>query len=132
MIRNMEWEGPFPQDCAVCREYDFTAPSEGGVRSKSDECGDLLAFDFWIPPKGLYSVKAILGIKDDASGCAWVYPAHKKSDLGEQLERWWEEAVVPSMHKIKRVCCDSEHVNMTAQVRTWFASKGVEFVPSPP
>ena len=77
LIVGMDWAGPFPRDCAVCRQFDFPAASEGGAREKSDEPGALMAFDFWIPPArlhALFSCKAVLGIRDDCLGMVWVYP----------------------------------------------------------
>ena len=136
MVKGMTWQGPFPDNCSVCKAYAFANPSEAKQRDRALEPGELLAFDFWIPPKeqqALYQCKAVLGIRDDATGHAWTFPLTTKADLEKGLELWWNSEVAAYPHiKVKRACCDHENVNLTAMVRDWFGVKGVKFVPSPP
>jgi len=136
LIKGLSWTGPFPHNCRICREYSFECASEQKTREKSDEPGELVAFDFWIPPKGqsaLFSVKAILGLRDAATGMCWTYALSTKADLVKQLDVWYNAEVAPNSHiTLVSCCCDHENVNLTAEVREWFAEKGVKFVPSPP
>jgi hypothetical protein len=136
LIKGIDWQGPFPHNCSICREYSFQQASEQKSRDKSDEPGQLVAFDFWIPPKSqsaLYSVKAMLGFRDDGTGMPWVYPVASKADLVKQCDVWYQAEVAPLKHvTLVECCCDHENVNLTEAAREWFADKGVKFVPSPP
>jgi hypothetical protein len=136
LVRGMTWQGPFPHNCKICREFTFPLASEALKREKEDAPGALISFDFWIPPMktaAMFSVKAVLGFRDASTGMPFVYPLSTKADLPKQCDVWYRTEVAPNAHvKLVACCCDHENVNLTTGVREWFASKGVKFVPSPP
>jgi len=97
----------------------------------------LIAFDLWIPPPSsgamFAGVKAVLGLRDDATGMVFVLILSSKADLAEQLEVWYKAEVASNPHvKLVECCCDNGAVNLTERARDWFAGKGVKLVPSPP
>jgi len=137
LMRGMNWSGMFPHNCRICLEYTCTKASEAKSRAeKSDEPGSLVAYDFWMPPAkqtALFSVKAVLGLRDEATGMPFCYPISSKADLVKILDVWYRVEVAPYEHiRLQACCCDNEAVNLTDVVREWFGSKGVKFVPSPP
>jgi len=115
----------------------MTVASEQKQRQKSNEAGRLVAYDFYIPPttaKAMFGgVKAVLGLRDDATGMVFVYPIASKADLVVVLDKWFEAEVASNSNiTLEECCCDHEAVNLTEKVRDWFAAKGVKMVPAPP
>lgn len=121
LLDGLEWHGQFPKNCKICQESYFPQASEQKGRVKSDEPGELISFDFFIPPakqSSLYSVKAILGLRDDCTGMPFTYALASKSDLVKQLDVWYNKEVAPNKHiTLRSCCCDHENVNLTTEVR---------------